>query len=204
MKDLENLHYLLGIEVVRSSSGLFLLQKKYVHHIFHKFHLRYLKLVSTPSVVQTTLSVCDGELLVDPSEYCSMIGALHHLTITRSNIAYAVHVVSNLLHALCTTHFHAVTHIFRYLEGNEDHSLFICSSVSSSIIIAYFGAELASYKDSCLTTTDYAMYFDPNPIVWHSKKQLVASKSTTHLVTLLLRQSRFTNYYLTWGSLSLP
>lgn len=67
MKDLGDLHYFLGIQVVRSSSGLFLSQEKYVLDLLCKFQLRTVKLVKAPFVVRTTLSLHDGELLIDAS-----------------------------------------------------------------------------------------------------------------------------------------
>jgi len=80
--------------VVRTSSDLFLSQQKYVDDLLHKIHLHTVKLVSVPSVARTTLSLSDGELLADPSKYCSMIGALQYLTITYPDIAYVVPLVS--------------------------------------------------------------------------------------------------------------
>lgn len=73
------------------------------------------KHVSTPSLSRTSLTLTDGELLADPTKYRSMVGALQYLTMTRPNIAYAIHVVSQYMHAPRTTHLHAIKHIFRYL-----------------------------------------------------------------------------------------
>ena len=75
MKDLGNLHYFLGIQVVRSPSGLFLAQHKYVVDLLHKFQLHTYKPLRTPFAAQTTLSLSDGE----PSLYRSMVGALQYL-----------------------------------------------------------------------------------------------------------------------------
>ena len=53
-----------------------------------------------------------------------MVGALQYLTMTRPDIAYVVHVVSQFMHAPCTSHLHAVKCIFKYLQGTSDHGLF--------------------------------------------------------------------------------
>ena len=50
----------------------------------------------------------DGELLTDPSEYRSMVGALQYLTMTSPDISYAINVVSQFMHAPCTTHMHCI------------------------------------------------------------------------------------------------
>jgi len=41
---------------------------------------------------------------------------------TRPNIAYAVHIVSQFMHALHTTHLYIVK-IFQYLQGNGEHGV---------------------------------------------------------------------------------
>ena len=69
MKDLGELHYFLGNQVVRSSFVIFLSQQKYVDDLLHKFHLHTVKHVSTPFVVRATLSIFYGVLLENPFEH---------------------------------------------------------------------------------------------------------------------------------------
>jgi len=73
MKYLGDLHYFLGLHVVYSPSGIFLMQQKYVHDLLYKFLFQTVKPVTTPSADPTTLSLCDGDLLTDPSHYWSMV-----------------------------------------------------------------------------------------------------------------------------------
>ncbi len=49
MSDLGMMHYFLGIEVVRSSSGIFISQKKYVRGILDRFQMKDCNPVNTPS-----------------------------------------------------------------------------------------------------------------------------------------------------------
>jgi len=60
MKDLENLHYFLGVQVVRTSSSMFLSQHKYVFDLLSMF--------LGPSL-SLSLTLTNGELLTDPTEY---------------------------------------------------------------------------------------------------------------------------------------
>ena len=94
MKDLWDLHYFLGVPVVRTPAGVFLSQNKYVSDLLRKFHLHTVKPVRTPVVSRVTLFILDGELLVDPTDYRSMVGALQYLTMTRPDIAYVVWCLS--------------------------------------------------------------------------------------------------------------
>ena len=52
-----------------------------------------------------------------------MLSALQYLSMIRPNIAYVVHVISQFMHAPCTTHLHAVKRIFMYLQGTLDYGL---------------------------------------------------------------------------------
>jgi len=76
MKDLGELHYFLGIQVVHTSFGLFLSYQKYVLDLFRKLHLHTCTIVRTLFVTQTTLSFFKGEVLVDHFEYWNTVGAL--------------------------------------------------------------------------------------------------------------------------------
>lgn len=46
----------------------------------------------------------EGKLFSDPTFYRSFIGALQYLTITRSNLAYAVNIVYQYMHAPTEEH----------------------------------------------------------------------------------------------------
>jgi len=153
MKNLGDLHYFHGIQAKRDSLSIFLPQHKYVDDLLHKFHLHTVKPVTIPSTTCTLLSLPDGELLADPTEYRRMTGALQYLAMTRPDSAYAVHVVFQFIHAPPTTHLHAVKRIFRYLQGTQAHGLLLRPSASLSIIVAYLEAVWVGCKDFCRSTT---------------------------------------------------
>ena len=119
----------------------------------------------------------------------------------RPDIAYAVHVVSQFMHA--------VKRIFRYLQGTLTHGLFLRPSTSPSIVIAYSDADWAGCKDSCRSTTGYAIYLGPNMIAWHSKKRPTVSRSSTKAeyrplgYIQLLRPSGFGSFSMILALLSL-
>ncbi|CAH9079866.1 unnamed protein product [Cuscuta europaea] len=179
LKDLGDLHYFLGIQAVRTSTGLFLSQQKYVSDLLLRFHLHTLKSVRTPLATRTSLSLTDGELLSDATEYRSMVGALQYLTLTRPDITYAVHLVSQCMHAPRTTHMLAVKRIFRYLQGTIDHGLWLQQSVRPMCILAYSDADWAGCPDTSRSTTGFAVFLGPNLVSWKSKKQPTVSKSST-------------------------
>ncbi|CAH9141869.1 unnamed protein product [Cuscuta epithymum] len=179
MKDLGEIHYFLGIQTLHTSKGMFLSQQKYISDLLRHFHLHTVKLVCAPLPSRTTLSLTDGELLADGTEYCSMVGALQYLTITRPNITYAVHLVSQFMHAPRNTHLFAVKRIYRYLQGTISDGLWLRKGGDTSLIVAYSDADWAGCPDSCGSTTGYAIFLGDNLISWRSKKQPTVSKSST-------------------------
>lgn len=99
MKDLGPLHYFLGIQVHRSEAGFFLNQSKYAEDILDRAGMANCKPASTPVDTKPKTSAESGTLAADASFYCSITGALQYLTLTRPDIAYAVHQVCLHMHA---------------------------------------------------------------------------------------------------------
>lgn len=56
MTDLGKMKYFLGIEVVQTSAGLFIGQKKYVQEILERFHMENCNMVGTPTKPDLKLS----------------------------------------------------------------------------------------------------------------------------------------------------
>eukprot|EP00268_Persea_americana_P008557 TRINITY_DN13319_c0_g1_i2.p1 TRINITY_DN13319_c0_g1~~TRINITY_DN13319_c0_g1_i2.p1 ORF type:complete len:116 (-),score=3.00 TRINITY_DN13319_c0_g1_i2:283-630(-) len=115
MKDLGHLQYFLSIEIAYSPKGYLLLQTKYCNDVLQRAGLTDRKPVSTPIEYNMKLRTIDGDLLFDPTRYCEVVGSLVYLTITRLDIAYAVHVVSQFVARPTHIHWAAVVRILRYL-----------------------------------------------------------------------------------------
>jgi uncharacterized hydantoinase/oxoprolinase family protein len=66
------------------------------------------------------LNLHDGKALRDFTLYRHFVGSLVYLTVTRPNISYAVHQVSQFMAAPRSTHFFAILH---FLKGTLFHGL---------------------------------------------------------------------------------
>jgi hypothetical protein len=94
MKDLGTLIYFLDLEVTSSSDGYYLFQAKYASDLLSKAGLTDSKTVFAPLELNVKLNATDGEPLPDATLYRQLVGSLINLTVTRPNLAYAVHLVS--------------------------------------------------------------------------------------------------------------
>jgi hypothetical protein len=117
MKDLGPLSYFLGLEVSSSSDGYYLTQAKYTSDLISQAGITDSKIVDTPIEYNNRLNTHDREPLPDATLYRQLVGSLVYLTVTRLDISYAVHIVSQFMAAPRSLHYAAVLWILRYLKG---------------------------------------------------------------------------------------
>jgi hypothetical protein len=177
LKDLGSLHYFLGLQVTRDSSGLYLNQAKYAHDLLKKHNMLDSKPAKSPSCPNTRLSLHKGDPLPDPHGYRSLVGALHYLTFTRPDISFSVHQVCQYMAAPTTTHLAAAKRILRYLRGTLHHG--IAFTPGPLQLSAYTDADWAGDPDDRRSTSGYLVYLGSNPITWSAKKQPTVSRSST-------------------------
>ena len=111
MKDFGHLSYFLGLEITLSTDGLYITQAKYAFELLSRVGFNDSKTIDTPVELNAYLTPSGGKPLSNPSLYKRLVGSLIYLTITRLDISYAVHQVSQYLSAPRLTHYAAVLHI---------------------------------------------------------------------------------------------
>ncbi|KAJ0617795.1 putative RNA-directed DNA polymerase [Helianthus annuus] len=177
MKDLGNLKYFLGIEVLRSKRGIFICQKKYVLDLLAETGLIDCKPADTPMVVNHNLHMeLDGKL-ADRERYQRLVGKLIYLSHTRPDIAYAVGVVSQFMHQPQVAHMEAAQRILRYLKGTAGHGVLFKTNGHLTVEL-YTDADWAGDKGNRRSTSGYFSLVGGNLVTWRSKKQKVVALSS--------------------------
>jgi hypothetical protein len=82
--------FFLGIQVKQMKQDNFIYQAKYMKDLMKKFNMDKLNSVSTPMSTATSLYPDENGEAVEQREYRSMIGSLLYLTVTRSDIQFAM------------------------------------------------------------------------------------------------------------------
>ncbi|GJY26343.1 putative RNA-directed DNA polymerase [Tanacetum coccineum] len=180
IKDLGNLKYFLGIEVLDNDDGVCLSQRKYCLEVLHEYGLLAGRPVETPLAENTTLNHVESEddkLLSDIGNYQKLVGKLIYLTNTRPDISYAVHCLSQFMHAPLSSHLEAAFRVLRYLKNSPGSGIQI-NKVGNLKLRAYADSDWARCPATRKSVSGYCVFLGSSLITWKSKKQSTLSRSS--------------------------
>nr|GEW09844.1 ribonuclease H-like domain-containing protein [Tanacetum cinerariifolium] len=133
MTGLGALNYFLGISATRSSTCLFLSQKKYACELLERANMVNCNPSRTPVDTDSKLGP-EGVAVQDPTLYRSLAGGLQYLTFTRPDLSYA-----------------------RYVRGTVDFGLQLYAS-AITFLVGYTDADWAGCPSTRRSTSGYCVF----------------------------------------------
>ncbi|MDV3140030.1 MAG: reverse transcriptase domain-containing protein [Sweet potato little leaf phytoplasma] len=181
LKDLGNLDYFLGIQVLTlPNGGLLLSQSKYIKDLLDRANMSDARSIASPMAANCRLTKESGSPLPDATLYRSIVGALQYATISRPEISFSVNKVCQYLSQPYDTHWAAVKRILRYLKGTLHHGLCLQPAPKGPLSLTGFcDADWATDVDDRRSISGAAIFVGPNLVTWWSKKQQSVSRSST-------------------------
>ncbi|WVZ90218.1 hypothetical protein U9M48_036539, partial [Paspalum notatum var. saurae] len=168
MFDLGPLHYFLGIEVSSTHEGFYLSQEKYIQSLLDRASITDHRTEETPMELNLHLSAMDGETLDDPTRYRHIVGSLVYLGVTRLDISYSVHILSQFISAPTQLHYSHLLRVLRYLRGTIS-----CPLYSFRLTVMLLGLVIPLIVDLFLLIVFFLV------VLLKTKKQTSISRSST-------------------------
>lgn len=127
------------------------------------------KPIKSPMEQQLKLSKVNGELLEDAGQYRRLIGKLMYLTLSKHDITYVVHRLSQFLAHPRVPHMKAATKVVQYIKGTPRQGVFF--PIQSDLQLkAFYDADWAGCPDTRNSLTGYCVFLGDALILWRSKK----------------------------------
>lgn len=152
IKDLGQLHYFLGLEILYKLDGIIISQRKFVLDLLKDYVCLHCPSLTSPLDSTTKSKAKEGAPLSDPTFYRKLIGKLNFLTNTRLDIAYGVQHLSQFMQDPREPHLKAAYHMLRFLKGDPTMGLYF-SNKNDLSLAAYCDSDwqlAQTPKDQCL------------------------------------------------------
>ncbi|KAK5785838.1 hypothetical protein PVK06_040459 [Gossypium arboreum] len=190
MKDLGELIYFLGIEVLRSQEGILLNQLKYAQELIQYAGLSETKVALTPLEQNQKLTTAEFDeviqqhqedtLIEDKTVYQRLIGRLIYLTHTRPDITFAVSHLTQFMQNPKQSHIEAAMKVVRYIKREPRLEIFL-KAINKHQLVAYCDSDWASCPMSRRSVSGFYVQLRDSLISWKSKKQCTVSKSSAEV-----------------------
>ena len=131
----------------------------------------------TPTDPNVKLRTVDEDQIVEVGRFQRLVGRLIYLSHTRPDIAFAVSLISQFMHAPGKEHFAAAYRVLRYLKGTPGKGLMF-RKCHNLLVEVYTDADWAGCANDRRSTSGYCTYLGGNLITWRSKKQSVVARSS--------------------------
>jgi len=177
LKDLGDLKIFLGLELSRSKEGIFMCHGHYTLSILEDCGMLACKPSLIPMEENNKLTANSRTKLVDPGSYRRLVGRLLYITISRPDICYCVHKLSQFVSNPYTNHMHVANMLLRYLKHTSGQGI-LFRAYSDTKLHAYVDANWGSCTESRRSTTDFCIFLGNSLVSWKAKRQKIVNRSS--------------------------
>ncbi|GKE34269.1 hypothetical protein Tco_1453591 [Tanacetum coccineum] len=137
----------------------------------------------------------DDKYLRNVTSYQKLVGKLIYLTMTRHDISYAFHCLSQHMHVPLQSHFDVDLRVLKYLKLALGSGIGFSKSGNGFKVIAFSDSNWAKCLMIRRSVSGYCVFVNGNLISWKIKKQATLSKS---LAKAEYRAMAFTTCEVMW------
>ena len=178
MSDLGRMRVFLGIEVLESSDGIYICQRKYALDVLKRFGMENSNAVCSPIVPSFKLHQDEGGVKVDETFYKQIVGSLMYLTATRPDMMFIVSLISRYMSKPTEMHMQAAKRALRYLKGSVNYGIFYKKGGAEELL-AFTDNDYAGDVEDRRSTSGYVFLMNAGVVAWSSRKQPLVTLSTT-------------------------
>jgi len=135
------------------------------------------KPVAFPMVQNHRLALDEGEPITDPLRYRRLIGKLIYLGVTRPELSYAIHILSQFMSQPKEQHWTAALRVLCYLKSSPGQGIFLRAN-TLLVLTAWCDSDWSSCPVSRRSLTGWFIQLGGSPISWKTKKHDVVSRSS--------------------------
>jgi hypothetical protein len=191
IKDLGELHHILGIQVTRDRGvcTIMLNQTGYICNVLARFGMSECKPASTPLAVGARLT--HSQLPTTPEGcaayaqssnsivYLEGIGSVLYITQTCPDIQHPVSILAQFGANPGKAHIEAFKQLLCYLKGTAEFVLMLGSKDTGTDLIGWTDSDWAQDPDSRQSVGGYVFNVAGSSVSWVSKRQPTVALSTT-------------------------
>jgi hypothetical protein len=180
VKDLGELAWFLGIEIIRKDGTMTLSQKEFTKSLLNEFGMSQAKPAVTPWAPGLIIGGMDDNNDIneeDKTTFRRLVGKLLYLSSnTRPDIARAVQELTKVQDNPTSNAIQLSKRIMRYL--NRTTSFGIVYSRESPTVACYSDSDWASDVIDRKSTSGCVIMYTGGPVIWFAKKQSVVTVSS--------------------------
>jgi len=146
--------------------------------VLSQFGLENCNAVNNPIVPGTRLSKNDAGTKVDATLFKQVVDSLMYLTATRPDLMFGVSLINRFMSNSTKSHWFIAKRILKYLNGTTELGIYYKKGENTKIV-AYSDIDFVRDIDDRRSASGFVFLFGSGVVSWSSKKQPVATLSTT-------------------------